>query len=928
MAKPRKVKNKIANTKDILDLFVATAKNDGVSREEGFIPNFLLTEEEKLKNDKIAVKKIFNYNESLCLGQLSAKRKKYEENYKLTKGVINKSDYFLEDEYKDDYKILDEAPPTGIDLEFFPIIPNIVNSLKQELKKKYVNFHPKMVDSQSINEYIYELNETVKNDLIKTIQESFMQFEQAPEGASQEELQKYEQELQKKFESLPHVQKAFQANYKPEIVKWAEHLLNRDMLKYNMENLSAEIFEDQLILNERYLHVNILNGERIPEWISPDKVGYIKSPHSKCVSEGTCVYFLEHLTVQGMITKYGYLLKEKDIEKITNFYSLGTSTGGFVLHDHHRQADRTDLEAMTNFAKLESLIDGQHLDPNTMELAHQYFIIPRKLGKVTIKNKVVATNPETGEEIVNIDTEIIEVDDTFKVPKEVKNEYEKGKEKTGENLLTGIHVDWYYINEVWRGIKASLLASPQGPILNASKSEDIHEDIWIKLEKMEYQGRPEDEKWDTLLPVFGGPVEYKKIQYSKSLVDTLAPFQKYYNYLMNKIKELVITELMPFYVLNKEMLGANSLEESWQDDPYFKFIISGQENGVTVADLEGANPQLLAAMPQQSVINLDRSNAIKTRWELAQLFKNEGYATVGTSPQFLGQVGQYENTGAVNAGIQQSTMQIQHLFDSHFELMRNVHQYMIDVAQVLHYKKGGMVELSYLNSDTQNQIFKIEAAKLPLSKKVGLYIVNSIKENEILFSMKQLALQDNTMGADGYEKALILTANSQASILDRLKEQQARRDRMQQQQQEMQMQMQERELEAAREERQASQEFEAKENQLDRELEYITTQMQTLGWMKDSDLNKNGQFDVTEIAKIDSTNQKISNDLMINKEKLDMERNKSYQDLMLKKQELDTARQNNFLTYQTKMQDIRNKRLMKELDFKIAKENKNKYDKK
>jgi hypothetical protein len=931
MAKTKRSgKSKKVDVGNVIDLFSGHSKTSANTvDDEGLVPNFLLTEEEKYADDKRMIKRIFKYNESLCLGQLHRKKKHYEDNYKLARGIINKSDYFLEDELKQDFELLDKEPPSGIDLEFFPIIPNIVNALKQEKRKKYVNFHPKLVDSESINEAIYSLNSRIKEELMDTFHKRFMEEEgdNAPQDPKQKEA--FEQELEQKFQSLPHVQAAFQSNYKPEMVEWAEHLIERNNLKFNMEHLSSEIFEDHLLINERYLHVNHLNNDYSPEWISPDKVGFIKSPNVTCTSKGTCVYFLEHLTVQGLISKYGYLMSAEDIEMFSMSMGPGYNTGGFMIDDPWKTPHRTDTVSMNNYNKIMSLVDGEYLDPNTVEIAHQYFIVPRKLGKVTIKTLNRALNSETGEEVTTTNIEIIEVDDTFVKDKEIINTYEEKKEKTADSLIEGVHVDWYYINEAWRGVRCRINSVPHGPVIDLMKkdSEDEFHDIWIKMEKLEYQGRPEDEKWETILPVFGGPVEYKKPTLSKSLVDMLAPFQKYYNYLMNKIKELVITELMPFYVLNKEMLGANSLEESWQDDPYYKFIISGQENGITIADLEGANPQLLAAMPQQTVINLDRSNAIKTRWELAQLFKNEAFSVVGITPQFLGDVGQYETASGVNAGIQQSTLQLQHLFDDHFELMKNVHQYMIDLGQVIYYKKGGLVEMSYINTDTQNVIFKMEADKLPLSKKVGLFVVNSIRENELLFTMRQLALQDNTMGADGYEKALILTANSQAQLLDRLRKQQMKRDNLQEQQMNQQQQMLEQELNAAREELKAKQDFEAKENQLDRELEYITTQIQTLGWSKDVDANDNNVLDVTEVAKLDITNQKMLNDMEMNKMKLEDARFKSKEDIDLKRKQLESQRQANLLQYQTKLEEIRNKRYMKDLDFKIAKENKNKHDK-
>jgi hypothetical protein len=65
----------------------------------------------------------------------------------------------------------------------------------------------------------------------------------------------------------------------------------------------------------------------------------------------------------------------------------------------------------------------------------------------------------------------------------------------------------------------------------------------------------------------------------------------------------------------------------------------------------------------------------------------------------------------------------------------------------------------------------------------------------------------------------------------------------------------------------------------------------------------------------------------MNKMKLEDARFKSKEDIDLKRKQLESQRQANLLQYQTKLEEIRNKRYMKDLDFKIAKENKNKYDK-
>ena len=71
--------------------------------------------------------------------QIRRNARRLMKNYKLAKGLIDKTDYIVEEdnemlEIVDQLAIDDEAP--ALDLKFYPIIPNVINTLVAEFAKR------------------------------------------------------------------------------------------------------------------------------------------------------------------------------------------------------------------------------------------------------------------------------------------------------------------------------------------------------------------------------------------------------------------------------------------------------------------------------------------------------------------------------------------------------------------------------------------------------------------------------------------------------------------------------------------------------------------------------------------------------------------------------------------------------------------------
>lgn len=791
--------------------------------DTSLIPYFFQSTKDYLANDKKKLKQIFEYNRTNAQRIIKEKKERLISNYKMAYGIVDNRDYGIESEFKDELELMGETP---VDIKFFPIVPNIVNTLREELDRKYNNYYPRAVDEESINEAIEAKNKEITSIIIQGLQQKFYAQN---EPKSEEEAAS----LQETFAKLTQVEAAYKTNYKTNLVKFSEHLLEADELRFNLSELSKAVFEDDLIAGERYIHIKDTGDDYEYEYLNPEIVAELRSPYSKCSSDSSVVHWIERISVKDFVKKYGSEIPTETLEKFKTLYRGGRleATGPGPQHPAQHI-----LTSARNYFTLQNMFEEG--DESTGELLinvhHQYFTIPRKLGKLTVKTK----EKQNGVTVILQSAPVFVTEDYVILEKAKYN----GK-KTLENLIEGEHIDWFYTNDVWYGIKTDIVNEG---VAHENYSPELfqYQGFFIKMEKLDYQGRPLNSPFGSIIPVFGGKSNWKKPAFARSIVDMIKPYQVYHNYLMNKMNELLITEVMPFMMLNQALLGGSTLDDSWSENTLLKSINIANDSGflpVDTTDVTANNSYV-----QNGVYNLDRSAQIQTRKTLAEWFKLEAYNVVGVSPQFLGTIGSEETATGVLQGINRSALQLQHLYSDHASLMKRVKQYTIELAQIKHFIRGGMVHLSYINSDQENITFKIHADELPITRKVGVFVIEGAKNNEILEKLKQRAYADNTSDISEYERALILRANSEASLLRQLKERQDRREKLQEEQARQASEMQQKEIEA----RERQLEIELAERQKDRDSNERIAVIKSAGFMNEPDANGNGEFDILEIAKL------------------------------------------------------------------------------
>jgi hypothetical protein len=98
------------------------------------------------------------------------------KNYKLSKGLIDKTDYIIEEdnEMADLIDTLTKEDESALELKFYPIIPNVVNVLCNEFSKRSSRIMFKAVDDISYNEMLEEKRAMLENVLLQDADRKMM----------------------------------------------------------------------------------------------------------------------------------------------------------------------------------------------------------------------------------------------------------------------------------------------------------------------------------------------------------------------------------------------------------------------------------------------------------------------------------------------------------------------------------------------------------------------------------------------------------------------------------------------------------------------------------------------------------------------------------------------------------------------------------
>jgi hypothetical protein len=846
------------------------------------------------------------------------------KNYKLAKGIIDKTDYIVEEDndYKDMMDVLTKEDAGALELKFYPIIPNVINVLTGEFSQRYSKVQFRATDNTSYNEMLEAKRSMVEENLLADASAKLTSrmIDMGMDPQSEEGQAELNPE---KLKSLPEIEDFFSMDYRSMVEEWASHQLNVDEERFKMQELEERGFRDMLITDREFWHFKMMEDDYDVELWNPVLTFYQKSPDVRYISNSNYAGKIDLMTVADVVDKYGYLMTEKQLASLQEIYPArsalyqvnGQQNDG-SYYDPSRSHDwNTQMPGLAYRQYVSNwdedpgkggdvisqiLNEGEDVqlwgEAELMRITTTYWKTQRKLGHLTR---------------IKSDGEIIQevIDESYKITEKPTYDTTIFKAKTKENLLEGEHIDWIWINEVCGGVKIG----PNLPAFWRSSMGDNINPIYLGINRTKpgripFQFKGDNSLYGCKLPIEGRVFSDRNTR-STALVDLMKAYQVGYNMVNNQIADILVDELGTVIMFDQNALPRHSMGEDWGKNNYAKAYVAMKDFQMLPLDTSITNTENATNFNHYQTLNMEQTSRLMSRIQLANYFKQQCFDAIGVNPQRLGApMGNETATGIVNA-MNQSYAQTEVYFTQHSDyLMPRVHQMRTDLAQFYH-STNPSVRLSYITTEAEKVNFVINGTDL-LLRDFNIFATTKTNHRAILEQLKGLAMQNNTSGASIYDLGNIIKSESIAEVSDILKDAEIKSQAQRQQEMEQQQKMQQEQLQAQQQQEQARIQAEAQEAEADRQNKLMVAEIRAAGFGAGKDVNQNQESDFKDSMKDMQETSRYREQMNMKREENTMKQGQSQEKMQIERERLNTQKS------------------IAQTNLEIARENKNKYDSK
>lgn len=843
------------------------------------------------------------------------------KNYKLAKGIIDKTDYVVEEnnEHAEIIDILTKEDASAFELKFYPIIPNVINVLCAEFSKRASKIMYRAVDDMSYNEMLEEKKNMVEQVLLSQAQAKMMS--KLIDAGMDPQSEEFQQEMsQDKLRTLPEIESFFRKDYRNLYEEWATHQHNVDVERFRIDELEERAFRDMLITDREFWHFKMLEDDYELELWNPVQTFYHKSPGARYISESQWVGMMDLMSIADVIDKYGWMMNQEQLEALEVIYpvrSAGYAVQGFqndgTYYDPTRSHEWNTQTPSLQYRQFMSLYDNKQ---NTGDIIHMilnesedlmdwgnahmlrvttcYWKSQRKIGHLTKIN-------DDGSLIQDI------VSEEYKVTDKPLYDTTILKNKSKDNLVYGEHIDWIWINEVWGGVKVG----PNRPSFWGMNNPGGLNPIYLGMQggrpgRIPFQFKGDNSLYGCKIPVEGAVFSDRNTK-SVAMVDLMKPYQIGYNIVNNQIADILVDELGTVIMFDQNALPRHSMGEDWGKGNLQNAYVAMKNFQMLPLDTTITNTENALNFQHYQVLNLEQTQRLLSRIQLAGYFKQQAYEVIGVTAQRMGQqMGQQTATG-MEQNLNASYTQTEMYFVQHTDyLMPRVHQMRTELAQYYN-SNNPSIRLQYVTSAAEKTNFSINGTKL-LMRDLNVFCTTKMNSRAVMEQLKQLALNNNTTGASIYDLGNIIKSESIAELTNVLKASEEKAAQIRQEQAQQEQQMQEQQLAAQERQKQMDLDYKAAEAEKNRQKDILIAEIRAAGYGSMQDINQNQVSDYQDaLAKIQE--QDNYRDQMNLKREQEVSKNRIATDkLSVEKEKLAVQ------------QDIANKQL------EIARENKNKYD--
>jgi hypothetical protein len=298
-----------------------------------------------------------------------------------------------------------------------------------------------------------------------------------------------------------------------------------------------------------------------------------------------------------------------------------------------------------------------------------------------------------------------------------------------------------------------------------------------------------------------------------------------------------------------------------------------------------------------------------SRIQLATYFKNQAFETIGLNPQRMGQTIAQETATGVEQAMNASYAQTEQYFIQHSDnLMPRVHQMRTDLAQYYH-SKNPSLRLQYISTKDESVNFQLNGTSL-LMRDLNIFCTTKTNSRAVMEQLKQLAVNNNTMGASIYDLGNVIKSESIAELTGVLKAAEEKVNAQKQAEQQQAQQLQEQQIAAAEKQQQEMLRAQAERDDKMIQKDITVAEIRAAGFGSGVDLNANQQSDYMDYMEGLRKDQQYQDQMNLKRESELTKKDLGQQKIAVDREKLQTQKE------------------IAEKQLQIAKENKNKYDRK
>lgn len=863
------------------------------------------------------------------LKELRINARRLMKNYKLAEGIIDKNDYLpsVNNEMRDVIETLTDEGGSAMELQFYPIIPNVINVLVAEFAKRNTRVSFRAMDESTFNEILEKKRSDIENVLVRKAEQKLItkMLESGADPEDPEIQQKMEEQLSiDNLKTLPELEEFYSKKYEVIAEKWAskQHLI--DEARFHMDELEERAFKDMLITDSEFWHFQMYDDDYDIELWNPVLTFKHKSPDVRYISQGNYVGKIEMMTVSDVIDKFGWKMTEEQLLSLQQYFPIrsamypmtgyqndGTFYDATRSHKWNVEGPSLAMRQYTsmrdNFgSNINDIVEWVFAesndykgfgDDNMLRVTQAYWKSQRMLGHLT----KISENGKV--------TSLI-IDESYKVTDKPVYNNTLIKNKNKATLIFGEHIEWIWNNQVWGGIKIG----PNQPTFQGSNNSSGVNPIYLginqnQIKPLKFQFKGDHSVYGCKLPVEGRVFSDRNVK-STALVDLMKPFQIGFNLVNNQIADILVDELGTVILLDQNALPQHSLNEDWGKGNYAKAYTAMKDFSILPLDTSISNTENALNFQHFQQLDLSQTQRLLSRVQLANHFKQEAFAVVGVTPQRMGQqIGQTNTATGVEQAVAGSYAQTEMYFVQHSDhLMPRVHQMRTDLAQFYQSTKPS-IRLQHMTSDDERVNFEINGTDL-LLKDINVYCTTKASHRNILTKLQEMAVNNNTTGASIYDLGMLMQADSLGTLNTALKASENKQMKQRQEQMAHDEKLKQMEVDKAVKEKQMALDHESIENEKKNRKDILVAEIRAAGFGAMQDIDKNNMSDFRDAMD-------------------DMKASAEYQDSVNIQQQKENNRVVQDSTKnQIKREEMALKRDLKNQDVVIARENKNQFDNK